>query len=247
MKSPLLTALFLSAAVVLAGFALPLVWRGAGDPAPAPTLPAAGAGPAAPWNITLDQASPGASTVFGLRLPGSTLADVHRRWGEDVVFAVVSSPGTPPALEGHIERFSAAGVNGRLVLVFEAPADDLARWQAQAPGTPTGTGARRHPLDATRAPEATRTAPLTGLSFLPSARLDGPTVESRFGAPDARRVDEQGTEYWIYPRQGLVIALPRQGKAVLQYVAPQDHEQRLAAPLKGLPNPSAASPAAARP
>lgn len=244
MKSPLLTALAVTTVALVLGFALPWAWRSL-DPEAAERQTAAARAGAAPWAVETAAGEPGRSTVFGLRLPGSTLDEVQMRWGDGVRFAVVgasgpSDPGAPSAaLEGHVERFTSGGVAGRLVLAFEARSADLARWQADHPGTPTGTGARRHSLSPAALDPAARQAALVGLTFLPSAGLDADTVRTRFGSPAARRVDAAGTEHWLYPATGLAVALPARGRAVLQYVAPADFERRLASPLATLPEPGA--------
>jgi hypothetical protein len=74
-------------------------------------------------------------------------------------------------------------------------------------------------------------APLSGITYLPRARLDAELIAKRFGAPQRRVAEIKGTTvHWLYPQLGLDIALDQQGHAVLQYVAPERFA-RLAEPL----------------
>ena len=222
MKHPFLIALAAGLLSLLLAF-VPVLWHMVVPGEAAPPLQGA------PWQV--DTPAPGTSRVFGLVLPGSTLGPLRQRWGDELKVAVIASRDGSLALEAYLEQFSAGGVAGRLVLVFEAGAADLAAWRAARPGTPTGTGAWRHPLAGAAAALADA-APLVGLSFIPLAQLDGETLQARFGPPAARLPGGERLEHWLYPALGLAVALDAQGKEVLQYVAPADFERRLAAPLR---------------
>jgi hypothetical protein len=234
-RSPLLWALLAGTVVLLAAMA-PVGWQMvAGTPGPAPA-----GRPPPPWQI---EAEPGAVRGFGLRLPGATLADAQRLWGDDLHVAVIGSRHRPAALEAYVERWQGGGVEGRLVLATDAAPAELARWQQQA--------ARRERIDAdaerwTLSPddraEALRRA-ITGLSFLPAGRLDAATLEARFGAPGQRlRVGSQ--QHALYPERGLAIARDESsGKVLVQLVAPGDFEARLRVPLAAALSASAAVPA----
>jgi hypothetical protein len=227
MKSPFLIALSLGAASLLVA-AVPVVWRMLDPP---PAAPVADHG--APWQVQTTAA--GASRVFDLALPGSTVAQARQRWGENLRLAVMADADRRLALEAYVERFSAGGLAGRLVLAFDADAGDLARWRDDAPREPTGNGGWRHPLKGTLA-DAANASPLVGVTLLPAARLDAQTLNARFGAPAEQLVDVAGQgerlQHWLYPAIGLAVALDAEGKDVLQYVAPADFEARLAAPLR---------------
>lgn len=222
MKHPFLIALAAGGLSLLLAFA-PVLWHMAVPGAPAP--PAQGM----PWQV--ETPAPGASRVFGLALPGSTLAEVRQRWGDELKIALMAGADGGLALEAYLEQFSAGGVTGRLVLAFEADAAELAAWRDALPGTPTGSGAWRHPLAGASAARADA-APLVGLSFIPAAQLDGETLQARFGPPAERLAGGERLAHWLYPALGLAVALDAEGKEVLQYVAPADFERRLAAPLR---------------
>ena len=233
MKSPLAIALVAGLVSLLLAFA-PVAWHMLvpGEPAP----PAQGT----PWQVV--QPSPGRSQVFGLALPGSTLADALARWGEDLQVAVVvagraeggaaTDPrADAPALEAYLERFSAGGVDGRLLLSFDADPAALAGWRERLTGTPTGAGARRHALDAAAQAGAAQ-APLVGIGFIPTAQLDAAVLRARFGEPAERIADGERLEHWLYPALGLAVVLDARGRELLQYVAPDDFDARLVRPLR---------------
>ena len=63
---------------------------------------------------------------------------------------------------------------------------------------------------------------ITALTYLPSIDLDEAVINARFGKPAEQVAQAEGTVYWLYPDQGLSILVDREGKEILQYVAPQD-------------------------
>jgi hypothetical protein len=230
MKTPFLIALAAGALSLLIAF-VPVLWRMA-----SPGDPATSAAPAhdAPWQVALPR--PGQARVFGLELPGTTLADTRQRWGEGLQLALMVGRDGTPALEGQVERFEAGGVAGRLLLAFEsaAGADALARWRDTLPGTLTASGGRRQPLPEAAAADLAASG-LVGVSFIPAAKLDAQLLNARFGPPSERIAGSDGLEHWLYPGLGLAVALAAKGRDVLQYVAPADFERRLATPLRAAP------------
>ena len=235
MKSPLLIALAAGAVSVLIAF-VPVLRHMLAPAAPiSPPGPAASV-EGAPWQI--DRSQPDRIRVFGLSLPGSTLADARTRWGEDLKLALMGPRDGPVVLEGYLERHEAGGVGGRLLLSFDrgAQAELLDRWRDQLPGTPLEGGGRQHRLSAAAAAELAGAA-LVGLSFIPVAQLDAEVLGARFGTPSERIAGGGRLEHWLYPEQGLAVVLDAQGKDVLQYVAPGDFEARLAAPVRASPAP----------
>lgn len=234
MKGPFVIALAAGLLSLLIAFA-PAVWRTFQPPAPAGTAaPVSGA----PWQVLLP--APGHSRVFGLDLPGSTLAQARQRWGDDLVLAMISGGDGTLALEGYVEKFEAAGLGGRLLLAFDAEttatAATLARWRASLPGVPQPSGGRRHMLGAAALAELAPAA-LVGLSFVPAAQLDAEVLTARFGAPAERVATSDRLEHWLYPQIGLAVALDAQGRDVLQYTAPADFQRRLVAPLRAASAP----------
>ena len=237
MKHPILLALAAGLLVLVAAFAAPLwqLLRG----------PADGAGPAAavaqqglPWQV---QALPeGLSQVFGL-VPGrDRLAQAQARVGDGLQVALIARLGEVGTLEALADPFVAGFVSGRLVLAFEAPAETLARWRAQALRSEAmSDGVRRFALRPADLDEA-RLAPLVGISFVPALRLGQADLHQRFGPPAEQRALGGGAAVLLYPAFGMSASLGPASRGVLQYVAPRDFEARLRAPLGGPAKPLSA-------
>ncbi|NDY91683.1 hypothetical protein [Ideonella livida] len=203
-----------------------------------------------PWQIR-----PGpqgqTSEVFGLTLGQVDLGGLQQRWGDDLKLGLITpvpaQPGQPPALEAYVEQFRAGFITGKLVVALEAPADWRHAALDRVAGSEVGDGGRtrRHTLSADDLLQARRW-PVAGLSFVPSARLDGEVVAQRFGPPEEKLQGPGGEWQWLYPRLGLVVVLPpaegegARAKAVLQYVTPQDFELRVRTPLQAALAASAA-------
>lgn len=228
-RGPALIALAAGVASLLIAFA-PTLWHWlAGKPGP--SAPAQGT----PWQVELPR--PGASRVFGLGLPGSTLADARGRWGDELSAALMAPRDGPLVLEAYVERFDAGGIGGRLLLTFEVSAGTLARWRETLPGEPVESG-RRHALNEAAWADLAG-APLVGLGFIPAAQLDAAILQGRFGVPAERLATGGRLEHWLYPDRGLAVALDDQGRELLQYVAPSEFEARLVVPLRAASGPGA--------
>jgi hypothetical protein len=233
MKSPLVIALLAALAVVAAALALPLLHMLRGG-APAPP------GNGLPWQVQIHGEG---TSVFGLNLPGSTLGDARRRWGDGLQIALMAARGQAGALEGYVDAFDGGGVTGKLVLVTDLPAATLSHLRDNAVRAEVvDADARRYALRADDV-AGVLAAPIAGITFIPAANLDAATLLQRFGEPAERRAEGARLEHWLYPARGLAIVLDTQGKEVLQYVAPADFERRLRVPLLG----AGATPATDRP
>jgi hypothetical protein len=231
--SPFFWALLAGALVIVAAFA-PVLWQMHSPPAnPAP---ADGALPA-PWQI--ERNADGTVLAFGLRLPGSTLADAQARWVEELQVALIAKRGQPAALEAYVERYVGGGVEGKLVLASDADAQVVQRWQDRSLKREIiDADAQRWRLHPDDRAEALRTH-VAGLSFLPANRLDEAALQARFGQPAERRPGEGSTQHWLYPAQGLAIAWDADtGRSLVQLVAPADFERRLRAPLAAASSPA---------
>lgn len=225
-RSPFLWALGAGVAVLLAAFVPVLLNLGKPVPVSAP-----GGGLPAPWQV--DLGASGEVRAFGLRLPGSTLADAQALWGDDLQVAVIGRRGEPAALEAYTERWSGGGVTGRLVLATDAPASDVERWQAGAAKREQIDGqAQRWVLRDDDRTQALQRA-VTGATLLPAGRLDEATLTARFGAPAQVLAGEGDLRHWLYPARGLAMAWDSgRGKLVLQVVAPAEFQRRLLQPLQ---------------
>lgn len=241
LRSPFAWALMAGLAVLLAAF-VPVLWQML-QPRPASRalfeLPA-------PWQIEAEPHGP--LKAFGLRLPGSTLADAVALWGDDLQVGVIESRGQAAALEAYTDRWTGGGVGGKLVLAMQASDASLMRWQERSPKRERlDADAQRWHLRSDDREAAMRSA-VVGLSFLPAQKPDAATLKARFGDPAELIEGEGGTRHWLYPERGLAIARDdASGRLVLQVVAVADFERRLRGPLRAASLKAAATPASGPP
>ena len=218
----------IAAAVLLRGWGI----------GPETTGPSAAASAASelPWMARAEPS--GGVQVMGVTVGGSApsrLQQVQALWpGEAMKLAVVQSPSGESSLEAFLELVQVGPLQGKLILSGGAGAQQVKDWMARAPASePQPSGARRYSLAADDQASAAQAA-VSGLVFLPSARLDEATVQQRFGVAQERMALPDGSVHLLYPPRGLVISLDAAGKArpVLQFVAPAEFEPRLQRPLR---------------
>jgi hypothetical protein len=226
---PWVLALGAGVAVLALALLPPLwqAWRAAQGGAPVAVAPPPAHG--LPWQV---EALPGgAIRVFGLTPGVSVLADADPR-GDALQLALVARGDEVGVLEAYVEQFRAGHLAGRLVLAAAAGEAERAGWRTRSTGRDGGReGVWRHRLAPADRAQALR-APITGLTFIPAAQLDAPTLVQRFGEPAGRVRTGERLEHWLYPDRGLAITLDTEGREVLQYVAPAEFEARLHAPLR---------------
>ena len=81
--------------------------------------------------------------------------------------------------------------------------------------------------------------PIRAISVIPTVNLDEATIVQRFGEPGERIVVSEKRTHLLYPKLGLDVVVDKDGKELLQYVAPQQfarlREPLLAAPAEDTP------------
>jgi len=81
--------------------------------------------------------------------------------------------------------------------------------------------------------------PIRAISVIPTVNLDEATIVQRFGEPGERIVVSDKRTHLLYPKLGLDVVVDKDGKELLQYVAPQQfarlREPLLAAPAENAP------------
>lgn len=190
-----------------------------------------------PWQIEV--MADGHSKVFGLVLGKSTFTDAQIAVGENVTVSLFQSEDGAFAVEGFFDRISTNGLKARMVVTADLSHEQMQGMYDRGIRM-ANMGGGRHKV--TLAPEDLRTVmmtPIFSITYIPSINLDGEMLKARFGEPSQRlkeQKDEESplTEHWLYPRQGLDVALHHDGKEVLQYVAPANFGH-LSEPLKDLP------------
>ncbi|MEJ2685874.1 MAG: hypothetical protein P8124_01460 [Gammaproteobacteria bacterium] len=182
-----------------------------------------------PWQIqTLPE---GNSKVFGLTFGKSTLGDAKARFGtDDMKLAIIADPGEQGTLEMYYSHMTAGVITGKMVIGTALDPQTIEGMEQRAVHSKfLGTGARQFILS----PADTRAAyqaPITTITFIPSARFDEKSALRLFGTPAQRIRTGPHVQHLLYPDKGVDIILNRQGKNVLQYVAPR-HFERLRKPL----------------
>lgn len=223
-RQPAVMALVAALAIIAASF-VPTLWHMRNLEQAGARVPTHDA----PWDA--DIAADGAVRALGLRLPGSTLADLQALWGEGLQVALMVTVGRPPALEASVEQARPGGVAGRLVVTAQASPEQLQRWQARAvKGDAPGPQTRRLTLRSDDLGEVLRSR-LTSIGFVPQVQLDAQLLRRRFGEPREVIVETGTREHWLYPQRGLAVVLDAQERELLQFVPPQDFDALLKAPL----------------
>ena len=231
---PFLIALGAALLIIVAAFA-PALWQTfTGGPAAA-----LDDDPSRPWQVQAD--AQGRVTAFGMMLPGTTLAQLSRRWGDELQVAVMARRGEPGALEAFVDSYRDGGITGKMVLALGATPAQVAAMRERSPrDMPVDADARRYTL-AAEDRDVALSLPVVGLSFVPAVQLDAATLQQRFGAPAERLPAGEGAEQWVYPARGLAILLHDKARELIQVVAPADFESRLRAPLVAAQAAAAAS------
>lgn len=195
-----------------------------------------------PWQIEIDGL--GGSRVFGLEPGRSTLAEVRQRLGQELEVAIIAGPDEVGSLEGYYSQVALGFVMGRLVLTLDLDPEATAAMRERAVRAEHMESTTKkivlHPDDLARAEQL----PVRAFGLIPNANLDADTLRQRFGEPAEQVVMSDKLTHYLYPQQGLDIALDQKGKEILQYVPPRDFEARIRAPLLAAQAKAAAEAAA---
>ena len=143
-----------------------------------------------------------------------------------MVFSGLSPDGKLVA-EMFFEQVTLAGLKSKIVVSIAVPDAELQGMYERGlrmSGTGSGKKITLAPDDVARV----RALPISGLTYMPSVRLEEGVISKRFGQP-AQRIKERksGAVHWLYPQHGLDITLGNDEKPVLQYVPPKDFDKLL--------------------
>lgn len=181
-----------------------------------------------PWHI--EHPTPDSVRVFGLTLGQSSANEAEQRFKEDAKPSLFKSPDGKLVAEVFFEQVDLAGLRAKIVLTIAVPDAELqSMYERGLRMSSTGGGKKitMTPDDVTRL----RTLPISSLTYMPGVRVEEDLFLKRFGQP-AQRVREKksGTIHWLYPQNGLDIALGGEEKPLLQYVSPKEFD-KLVRPL----------------
>jgi len=181
-----------------------------------------------PWHIE----HPAADTVrvFGLTLGQTTANEAELRFREEAKSSLFKSPDGQLVAEMFFEQVTLAGLKSRIVISIAVPDMELQGMYERGlrmGGTGSGKKITPAPDDVARI----RALPISGLTYMPSVRLEEGIISRRFGQPAKRiREKESRAVHWLYPQHGLDITLGGKEKPVLQYVSLKDFD-KLVQPL----------------
>lgn len=190
-----------------------------------------------PWQITVD--GQGSSTVFGLTPGVSTLGDVRRKLGNEIEVAIIAAPNEVGSLEAYYAQIPLGFVLAKMVLTVDASDEAISTMRERAVRAKHMESMTRritlHPDDLAAADKL----PIRAISVIPTVNLDEATIVQRFGEPGERILVSDKRTHLLYPKQGLDVVVDKDGKELLQYVAPQQfarlREPLLAAPAENSP------------
>jgi hypothetical protein len=131
------------------------------------------------------------------------------------------------SVEVFFEQVNLAGLKARIVVSIKAPDSELqAMFDRGLRVNVTGSG-----KEITLTPEDAAKIfmmPISSLTYMPLVRLEVAVLTKRFGQPELRiRENKSGVVHWLYPQNGLDIALGENEKPLLQYVSPGDFDKLL--------------------
>lgn len=171
-----------------------------------------------PWQIEI--LADGKTRVFGLTPGSSTFGAATGVFGADREIALVAAQGETGTLEAYFNQVTTGIIGGKMVLSADLDRESVERMRQRAVKSEYMESSTRkfalHPDDLALA----ENAPIASITFIPAARLDEAIVLSRFGQPGERIRASETMEHFLYPDKGLALTLDREGKEILQYVAP---------------------------
>jgi hypothetical protein len=170
-----------------------------------------------PWQITV--MPDGKSEVFGIHLGTTTYADTKDLFHEYGNIAAFSDEGKAPTVEVFFDSIHLAGITGKLVLNLDVPEQQISEMMAHAyEARLQDSGAHRYELN-NKDKVTVVTAPIIGITYVPSVKLNADIARYRFGEPENISQDslEPNTTIWHYPLLGLTIRMNDDQKTILQY------------------------------
>ena len=181
-----------------------------------------------PWHIGHPTAD--TTRIFGITLGLSNTNEAEQHFKEAANPILFKSPSGQLVVEVFFEQVTLAGLKARVVLNIAVPDAELqGMFERGLRMNATGSGKEitLTPEDAAKLFEM----PISSLTYMPLVRLQDAVFSKRFGRPQLRiREKKSGVVHWLYPQDGLDIALGGEEKPLLQYVPPADFD-RLVDPL----------------
>ena len=174
--------------------------------------------PRLPWLIQVDEM--GYSTVFGLTLGRSTLAEAQEAFQEQGKTNLFVSPEQRFHFETYFKGLYLDGI--RADVVFGLEVNQGTAEQIYDRGlriSQLGDGTKKVEL-AQPDLDLLGRARVTHITYIPGTNLEPDIITARFGEPVHQIVEATGITHWLYPDRGLDIAVNPDDREVFQYVMP---------------------------
>jgi hypothetical protein len=186
--------------------------------------------PKLPWDVVVDSA--GSSSVFGLKLGHSTMADARILLDDIGETDLLISKDGSKSVETFFRSVILSGLKADFIMTLKLDPEIVEEIYQR--GVQIGTldsGTRK--VDLTKEDtDLAANAPIVHITYLPKTDLDEERIRPLFGDPEqVIEEPETGITHWLYPSIGLDIAIDPQRKEVFQYVNPADFNQ-IIEPLK---------------
>lgn len=181
-----------------------------------------------PWHIEHPTAD--SVRVFGLTLGESSTNEAEQRFREEAKPSLFKSPDGKMIVEIFFEQVILAGLPSKIVLTIDVPEAQLKGMYERGLRIAATGSAKKITMTADDI-ATIRAYPISSLTYLPNLRLDDEIFLKRFGQP-AQRIQENksGLIHWLYPQNGLDIAMSKGMKPLLQFVPPREFD-KLVRPL----------------
>lgn len=176
-----------------------------------------------PWQIEL--LPDGTSRVFGVTLGQSTLGEARERLGDDMELAIIVVAADDHGLEMFYSHYTAGVFSGKLIVAADMGPDTLEQLLDRAVKAEyMESGARKFRLNPDDLPLAYQAA-VKSITFIPGIALDEQTALKHFGTPAETVRHSDQVAHLLYPDKGLDLTINKDGKDILQYVAPREFAQ----------------------
>lgn len=176
-----------------------------------------------PWQITYDRTS---SQVFGITLGQSTLAEAATALKTEYELAWFDNPNDSFDIEAYFARVTLSGLEAKVVLEIDKGNFDK-EFLKKNSGKPevSQSKAIKYPIADLKTTFSTQK--VLSIAYVPKVSLDEDLLKARFGEPEKVIKITAERDHWLYSEKGLDIVVNRDGKEVIQYIAPSHFERLL--------------------
>lgn len=177
--------------------------------------------PFLPWDIKVFP--DGTSAVFGVHLGKDSLLTFKRVYNQKAELAIFVDPDKKATLEAYFGSMNVGALKAKVAIVAKTDPKELYQWIANnhARPDPTPSGAWKYPMSDEQIRKA-QYFPIESITYRPAATYTTKLIDRHFGKPEEIRQTKDKTQYWLYPKKGLLIAVSSDGKDLFQYISPKD-------------------------